>query len=156
MLLLCAAGCARAALTDAEVIGLVEHEAKASVECFVTGDFRRLAEHTLPQVVQGMGGVEAMARRLEQGMAAGPRVTGVEVRPATIHRRASTIYAVVPFTLEVTTLGILPSQRDSYLLGVSTDGGRGWHFVDGSGLTRDTLRRVLPEFPPDIPLPERN
>jgi hypothetical protein len=66
---------------------------------------------------------------------------------------AGTMYAVLPTTAELTIQGrTVPAT--SYLLGVSTDGGRTWRFADGVALMHpETQRRILPSLPASLTLP---
>jgi hypothetical protein len=154
-LALALAACAREAPTTTHTVAArAEARAKALVDCFLTGDFRPMADMTLPVVVEGMGGAEAMAKRISEGTKKGPKVVAARVSTATVHRRGDTIYGFVPFTLEFG--GLLGTQaQESWLLGVSRDEGRTWHFLDGITLTRDKLLRVLPDFPADLELPKK-
>jgi hypothetical protein len=148
-LLLGAAGCGSADLADEAAAKAAKEQAQEVVRCFVSGDFHAMAERTLPVVVEGLGGVDAMARRISDGTTGGPKIVKATVEEATIHRHPPAVYAVAPFTLEVEG----PAKRRSYLLGVSNDGGHTWHFLDGAGLTPAKLKRVLPDFPDDLKLP---
>lgn len=137
------------------VAASAEASAKELTNCFLAGDFRPMARLTLPAIVDGMGGPDAMAKRIAEGMKGGPKIVGARAGSATTHRRGDVHYAFVPFTLEFA--GMLGTEaKDSYLLGVSRDDGRTWHFVDGGNLTREKLVRVLPDFPSDLELPKRS
>lgn len=141
-----------APITTAEASA--EASAKELTNCFLVGDFRPMARLTLPAIVDGMGGPDKMAKRITEGMQGGPKIAGTRVGSATTHRRGDVLYAFVPFTLEFAGMPGTEA-KDSYLLGVSRDDGRTWHFVDGASLTREKLLRVLPDFPSDLELPRR-
>jgi hypothetical protein len=152
VLVVVGAGCAPEDAADLAAAQSAEVQAKEVVGCFLSGDYRTMAKLTLPIIVEGMGGVDAMARTVSDGMKRGPKIVNATVGGATIHRRRPTTYAIVPFKLEVEdTNG--RTARDSYLLGVSNDGGSAWRFVDGAGLTPAKLKRVLPDFPEGVTLP---
>jgi hypothetical protein len=68
---------------------------------------------------------------------------------------ASGIYAVVPVTTKIKAQqGIF--QTEGSLVGVSTDGGQNWTFIDATGKDQTELKKVLPildklNLPPEKP-----
>lgn len=62
------------------------------------------------------------------------------------------IFAVVPQTVVMKTVrGRI--QHRSFLIGVSSDAGRTWGFVEGAELNAGNVRELLPDFPPLLSLP---
>ena len=154
LVLLLTVACGPSQHTDQELAASARAQADELAQCFVTKDFRKLAQRTLPMVVEGMGGADKMVARMEAGTKNGPDVTGVEVGTATAHRRGKTVFAIVPFAMKFQASALMPERQDSFLIGVTHDDGAAWHFVDGATMTRDKLARVLPEFPADVELPK--
>jgi len=153
-LLLLVASCGSALQSDEAIAAHVKSLATECTHSFVSRNFDRMADLTLPLVVEKLGGKDAMIRRLREGTKNGPQVSAVKVGTPKVHRTSTNvIYAVVPFTLDVRRLVVFTDSKDSYLLGVSEDAGTTWHFLDGSGLTPEGLRMALPNFPSDIQLP---
>ena len=64
------------------------------------------------------------------------------------------LFAVVPDTLKFTIPGGTLTQK-SFLLAVSEDQGKTWTFIDGAGLVKIKVRDMLPNFPKDAKLPEK-
>jgi hypothetical protein len=46
-------------------------------------------------------------------------------------------------------------HQESFLLGVSTDQGKSWTFLDGAPLEPGMLAKILPELPKDYRLPQK-
>jgi hypothetical protein len=63
-------------------------------------------------------------------------------------------FAVVPYDLEMT----LPAGRAlvrTWLLGISSDQGKTWTFVDGGNLNAAAVKRMFPNFPDKLTLPAK-
>ncbi|SMP73139.1 hypothetical protein SAMN06265222_11631 [Neorhodopirellula lusitana] len=62
-------------------------------------------------------------------------------------------FAIVDTSLSLTSPGGMLTTS-GYLLGISTDGGRSWTYLDGNGVKDEKLRaRVLPDLPRSLVLP---
>jgi hypothetical protein len=42
---------------------------------------------------------------------------------------------------------------EGFLIGISSDRGNTWTFIDGAGVTKEQLARVVPDFPTQLSLP---
>jgi hypothetical protein len=62
--------------------------------------------------------------------------------------------AILPVELEL-RVGDTRLAGSSFFLGISSDQGRTWSFLDGYGLDRQTVKSVIPHFPPGVDLPEQ-
>ena len=121
-----------------------------------------MADLTHPTLVEGLGGRTKFVQRLES-MAADMKAQGFHIlqvtfsEPSELVEASGEVYAIVPFTLEMTAPGDIPGTHPSYLIGVSKDRGANWKFIDGSGVAgdREKLRQVLPNFPSSLPLPAK-
>jgi hypothetical protein len=125
-------------------------------------DHQRMAELTHPAVVNGLGGKERFTQRLAEIAAEmsdkGFGITDITLsEPSELVESRSSVYAVVHFDLRMTGPGGATGVKPSYLIGVSTDGGTSWKFIDGDGVAGDRakLRRVLPDFPDRLELPPK-
>jgi hypothetical protein len=86
---------------------------------------------------------------------------GVEFKSHTVGKPekpvldGKTAYLVIATKLSLTANG-KNVETESYLLGMTTDGGKNWVFVDGAGMSDEKIRdRVFPKLPDGLKLPEK-
>jgi hypothetical protein len=110
-----------------------------------------------PEGLRASGGRAAVLAELAKGKgemaSSGVRIERADIdAPRELAAVDDHLFAIVPqrVTLKVPS-GHLLSR--SYLLGVSTDGGDTWRFLDGAGLDRARLKRLFPRFPEALALP---
>jgi len=133
--------------------------ADALGEAFLKGDFGLVFDHTYDVVVKELGGKEAAIKTVTTGVkkaeADGFKFTAYKVGdPGDPLTEGDYTFIVVPNTLEMTTPEGKGVQK-GYLLGLSTDAGKSWKFVDGAGLKDKKAReKVLPKLPAKLELPE--
>ncbi len=143
---------------EAAKIKTAHEQAQACANATVKGDFAKLADLTHPSVLKAIGGREAMIEKTsaamdqmkQQGMSFDPPKVDA---PKTLTRSGSTLFCVAPtaITIKAPTARI---KMKSFLLGVSTDDGKTWKFLDGNP-GEENLRKILPEIPKDMKLPEK-
>ena len=155
LLAMLASACGEARFDAAAARARAEALAKECGDAMVKQDFARMVDLTLPLLVTRMGGREAMIAHMQEGMQAGkgPRLTRIDIGEPTIHDRGAVVYAIVPMRLHFKVMLFVPDSQSSYLLGVSSDRGHDWTFLDGAGLGDGKVKRILTDFPDDIPLP---
>jgi hypothetical protein len=140
---------------------MAKRQADEAIQATIDGKFSKLADLTYPKVIEMIGGKEKMIARLqtnykdmkEQGFV----FQSAKVQePSALVAAGETVYTVVPFTLEMKVTGGLLSTK-SYLLGISSNKGKSWTFVDGSGISNDekTTRKLLPGLPAALKLPKK-
>ena len=112
-------------------------------------------------VVKKLGGKDRMVATLRSAMqqmaAMGMTLRSASVGDVTqIKESQSQQFAIVPEFIDYTT-GRGSMRMESFLLGISDDGGRNWTFIDGSGISSNPalLRELLPNLPADLVLPTR-
>ena len=133
-------------------------QARAVVEAARRGDAANLIDSSLPCVVAALGGRDSAIRQTAGAFAQlklhGFAVvsSGVE-RPAEPIRSRRVTYCVVPTWVMMTSPhGLI--RATSFLLGVTSDGGRSWRFADGAGLLNARFRsKVFPKLPDGLRLP---
>ncbi len=131
----------------------LEQQAKEIGEALVRKDFQRFAELTYPKLIQMAGGREkfkkAMADEMKQEETQGLEVLSSIPTDVTQFLRVSgSLYAVMPTTQRMKMRGKL---FESYgcLVGISTDRGEHWTFVDpGSGGLKDLIPAVANKITP--------
>jgi len=127
-------------------------------DAFRRRDFARMADLTYPKVIEAAGGRDKIIASLAKGLK-DMEAEGVSVlsstagEPTQIVHVSGSIYAVVPTTLKVKAQdGIF--KTESSMIGISSDNGANWTFVDAGGKDHNQLKSILPaveklNLPPD-------
>jgi hypothetical protein len=121
-----------------------------------------LADLTLPDAVNGMGGKDAFIRFLEREYSdingKGFALTDMVCEESSdLVESSDIIYSVTPFTLYLSGPENSKGIIKSYLIGVSSDFGKNWVFLDGNEINgdRNKLKSMIPGFPDSIPIPKQ-
>jgi hypothetical protein len=141
-------------------LSTVRPQAEAMSKAVLDRDHETLADYTHPRIVEAAGGRNKLIERVRQMMKemdeSGFQMVANEVGdPGEPVVEGGTAYVILPTTLRLKG----PKVRgvaESYLLGISTDGGKTWRFADGAGLSKpEERKRVFPDLPVDLHLPEK-
>jgi hypothetical protein len=139
-------------------ISKAEEQARAVGKAVLDGDFAKVADLTHPKIVEFMGGKDKMVEQTKAAMAK-LKEQGITFKGYTIGKLGEpvidgkTAYLVVPTTVEMAAPAT-KIEAESYLLGVTTDGGKTWTFVDGAGLANAEMKKkVFPTLPEGLTLP---
>ena len=152
-------GCSGASPEREEVLQTMKAKAEEVGRAIVAGDQKTVVDLTHPKVVQMMGSRDGMIILLERTAremkSRRTFIRSVEFEePVDMQGWGDELFGVVPFTLEM-ALGDRRAMQKSYLIGVSSDGGKTWTFVDGAQADRAMVQRLFPNFPNKLRLPER-
>ncbi|HZU37230.1 MAG TPA: hypothetical protein VFA18_15010 [Gemmataceae bacterium] len=134
--------------------------AKELATAVVERNHARVADLTLPTVVERLGGRAQFIRKLEE-MDESMKRDGFRMTKCTVGKltqmtaSGGAIYAIVPERVELTGPGGAIERKSAYLIGVSLNNGTNWSFVDGSSFhgNRNVVKQVLPGFPDQLNLP---
>lgn len=126
-------------------------------DAFRRRDFARMVDLTYPKVIEAAGGRDKMIAALAKGIK-DMESEGVSVLSSTaeapiqiVHVQKWT-YAVVPTTLQVKAKdGVF--KTESSMIGVSSDGGAHWTFIDAGGKDHTQLKSYLPAPADALKLP---
>jgi hypothetical protein len=123
------------------------------------GDYAKMADLTHPKIIEVMGGKDKMVAATKAVMDQ-MKAQQIEIKSYTIDKPGAPVvddkaaYVILPTKMEMAA----PKTKvvsESYLLGTSTDGGKTWTFVDGTGLAQGPVRdAILPNLPKDLKLPD--
>ena len=125
-------------------------QTKQLEDAFARKDYGKVIDLTYPKVIELAGGRDQMLAETTnevQSMEADGVViiSSTYGTPSQFVSDASGIYAVIPVVSKVkATDGIF--QTEGCLIGVSTDGGQNWTFVDASGKDQKELKKILPNL----------
>lgn len=157
-----AAGCSRPALNFEQAAQNFEAQVKEAGKATVEENHERLVDLTLPELIQRAGGraeyikvISQMASEMKQH---GTKLTKMHVSgSAAIVQKAGRVFGTLPYSLETTGPGGASGSIQTFMIGVSSDGGHTWKFMDGLGTKkggRSRVKSLLPDFPDELPLPE--
>jgi hypothetical protein len=141
-------------------LSTVRQQAEAMSKAVLERDHETLADFTHPRIVEVAGGRDKLIERVRQMAkemdASGLQMVANEVgEPGEPVVEGGKAYVILPTTLRLKG----PKVRgvsESYLLGVSTDGGKSWKFADGAGLSKPEARKqIFPDLPAGLRLPEK-
>lgn len=126
-------------------------------DAFRRRDFARMVDLTYPKVIEAAGGRDKMVAALAKGMKE-MEAEGVVVlsstagAPTQIVHASGSIYAVLPTTLKVKAQdGVF--QTESSMIGISSDSGANWTFIDAGGKDQTQLKKLLPDAASKLNLP---
>ena len=135
-------------------------QGQAAADAFLVGDYKKFVAFVYPKLVEMAGGSDSMIELVRSGMrdveAKGFKMLSYtigEPEPAiTIEQQ---LYAIVPTKMRMQSPhGVIASE--SFMIGISRDGGENWTFLGGAGATDEAqLRAVLPEVIGKLKLPEK-
>ena len=142
-----------------EASSTARRDAQASFDAFLKGDVEKFASFMYPGAVKLLGGKEKMVAMLRRGLedmkAQGTRFKSANAsEPEHVVIAGQDLLTIVP----VKQVMIVPDGElhiSSHLLGISSDNGKSWTFVDTVKLTPENVRSVVPHFNPDLKLPPK-
>lgn len=132
-------------------------QAKEVNDAFSRKDFARFMDLTYPKVIDLAGGREkmlaAMNKELKEMEAEGVvLLSSTSGAPTQFIHDSGSVYGVLPITLKVKAQdGIF--QSEGSMIGISTDGGVNWTFIDASGKDLSELKKLLPGIADKLKLP---
>lgn len=134
-------------------------QADETSQAFAKGDYAKIAAMTYPALIDFMGGRDKMIAATKSAMEMFKK-QGIEVvsyktsEPGEIVKGEGKSYVVIPATLEMKA-PVGKIKVKSYLLGITTDEGKTWKFLDGAGLANKELKdKIIPNLPAKLKLPE--
>lgn len=136
----------------------LREQADALGKAFAAGDFDKVADMTLPDVVKLGGGrvqlVAFLKKNTDEMRAQGFNVEAVTSgEPTQVIGVGKEVYAVVPTTMRMKVpQGVLIGE--AFFIGISDDGGESWLFIDGAGMTdKRRLQMFIPSAWDKLNLP---
>ncbi len=154
--LLCVAAGAQEQLGEAAARQL-QTQAEVCGRAFIEGDFERLADCTVPKLVELMGGrekmIEAVRKDVEEMKAEGfEPLSSKHSAPTQVVRVGSRTYAVIPLKFRMRSSKEV-HVSDSFLIGVSGDGGQNWTFLSADSTDEARMKVLLPDVVGKLKLP---
>jgi hypothetical protein len=137
---------------------LVKNQANMVAKAMIAGDYKTLVNHMYPKAVQMGGGKEKMIALvntgIEQMKSQGVTFESVKVdAPDKFYKAGTEIHCLLPETIILK----LPNARiasHSSMLGISSDGGKSWSFLDMNNSSAARVKQLIPNFNPALQIPK--
>jgi len=134
-----------------------KRDAQASVDALLNGEFERFAAFMYPRALKFAGGRDKVIATVQRGFedmrAQGARMESARAgQPEQMMRAGQDLMTIIP----IAQIASLDEDRilfSSHLLGISSDNGKSWTFVDTMKLTPENVRAIVPNFNPAMKLP---
>jgi hypothetical protein len=136
---------------------IIKHQANVLSQAMMKGDYQTIVNNTYPKAVQMAGGKEKMLELINSGISQ-IQSMGISFEaistgaPGKFYKAGTEIHCLVPENITFKT----PNGRilsHSNLLGISSDDGKSWTFLDLNNSSTDKIKQILPNFNPDLKLP---
>ncbi len=143
---------------DDKMTEVVKTEVKKMIDATTGGKYEVVVALTHPKVREELGGKEKAGQKIKEGMEAG-KAQGFtfevkEINKPTVVKNKRNYFAVTPYTMVVTGLGKKATLKTA-VVGVSTNEGKTWKFVNLAAGGEDEVRRFLPALPHELKVPRQ-
>ncbi len=136
----------------------VEQIASKCAKAVVSKDYKTVTACTHHRIVEASGGpkvfedtmADAMRKMAAEGTVIVSATTGT---PGKETRVGTWLTVIIPEKIELRTADS-DISADSYLLGISENGGKTWSVIDIGGMPKETIQSLYPEFAGKLTLPE--
>ncbi|TFF30429.1 hypothetical protein [Mucilaginibacter psychrotolerans] len=141
----------------AQDTAVVKHQANLIAQATFKGDYETVIAYTHFRLVAMSGGKEKLRQLItermkelkDQGITG---FSGTIGTPGKFYLAGNELHCLLPEDIILTTsVGRYLSR--SYLLGVSSDKGKNWTFLDVGSMSADILHQLLPNFNDDLKIP---
>ncbi|MBK0378622.1 hypothetical protein [Mucilaginibacter segetis] len=137
---------------------LVKMQANRLAEATFKGDYNTVIDLTYPKLIELSGGRGALQKLITEKMAGLKKQGIVEFNgsvgsPGKFFRAGDQLHCLIP---EMIILKSVTGHyvAHSYLLGISSDNGKSWTFLDVGNMPDNVLHRLLPNFNKELIIPE--
>jgi len=137
----------------------IKEQAEMTAKALLNDDYETVLKFTYPKVIELVGGREKMVSLIRKGKVEMGQ-QGISFQSVTIGEPSKTvnageeIHCLVPQTIFMKA----PNGRiksETYLIGVSRDGGNNWFFIDAVNLNMENVKRVLPNYNSTLKIPAK-
>ena len=159
ILILLATCLAAQARDDAQIKKIAKKQVDEINQALMKGDAGKIVDLTYPKVIEMAGGREKMIKALEADLK-DMKSKGIEFRSVKVDNPSDPVasgkdlYVVVTFLLEMK----IPEGKlrsESFVIGVSSDQGNTWTFLNAGNQDVKTIKKILPGLPEKLELPKK-
>lgn len=124
---------------------------------FTAGDYASFARFTYPKILTALGGQAKLAEILKKNetdmKSQGMTISKISFdEPTTIIKTKTELQSTIAQHTEIKYRGGR-AVSTSTLIGISTNNGADWTFIDSSNKDLPTLRKIVPTLSPQITIP---
>src|SRR5688572_11812553 len=135
----------------------VKEQAEMTAKSLLENDFETLMKFTYPKVIELVGGRDKMISLIKKGTVEMDQ-QGISFDKVIIGEPSKTIMAgeEAHCLISQTIFMKVPKGKiksETYLLAISKDSGNHWFFIDTVNLTMDNIKKVLPNYNPELIIP---
>lgn len=135
----------------------MQQQANAMADVFINSDYKTYAKYIHPVIVKGFGGATKMSEILSKSMAdlkaKGMTITKITFdAPGTILKSGKELQAIITEHLEMK----IPNgraEKASSFIGISSDNGLHWVFIETSNMETTALRQNFPNLSKSLQIP---
>jgi hypothetical protein len=143
-----------AAVVQTAPIEVIKRAAAKMSDAGSRKDYQALVDATYPGLVKLYGGRQKMIQITKAAMreteASGIKIVSLKIgTPRPPFFSNGRLFSIVPTVNTMAAPGFRITDK-SFLLAISSDNGRSWTFVEGSGLSSELLPKVLPDLGPSF------
>ena len=145
---------------NAAQLAAIKKQAGITANAIITQNYKVLAKYTYPAIIQMAGGEAKMIATMQKGMEQ-MKSQGFSFKSLVIgevgqaKKSGQELFAIVPDVLTLNGNGGSIIAR-SALIAISEDNGKNWCFVDTAPLQKEKIMQVIPNYPRDLPIPEKS
>jgi len=143
---------------DGSMVAFVKGNVQKMMDATCAADFRTVLDMTYPKVLEPMGGKEAALKQIEAAMNSikGQGITFKvkEVGTPTVMKGGKDYYCVAPYSLLMT----IPEKKitmTSAVVGISSDEGKTWKYINLDEKGEKGVRGMLPQLPAEMKIPKQ-
>jgi hypothetical protein len=128
------------------------------VNATAEGDYKTVIEMTHPKLVEMMGGKEKalseVGKAMEMIKNAGMVFTVKEIDTPTLAKKKNELYSVTTYGMQIRGRGKKITLK-SAIVGVSSDGGKAWKFINLDKEGEQGVRDMMPDLPKELKIPKQ-
>lgn len=143
-----------------DTTAIVQQEARRCAQSLLANNYTAIFEYTHERVIEKAGGKQKMMSALELGIA-GMKARDMKLLDAKIgdaqppKKVGTWLVSIIPQTIILQVREKKITQA-SHLIGISSDGGKTWKFIDAGPLTEERLYGLFPELKDQVALPPKS
>jgi uncharacterized membrane protein (Fun14 family) len=141
-------------------LATLKKQAETTANAIVTQNYKVLAKYTYPAIIQMAGGEAKMNATMKKGMeqmkAQGFSFKSIAIGDIKQAKKSGVeLFAIVPDVLTMNGNGGTIIGH-SALIAISDDNGKNWTFVDTAPLQKETITKIIPNYPKGLPIPVKS
>ncbi len=136
---------------------IIKIQAMNMANALIKKDFPTFLRYMHPNIIETAGGKEKVLQRMDTANAIASQLGAVIKKivignPGTIVKYKNQMQVTLPQTSEMTS-GFGNISLETTLIGISTDEGKNWKFIDTSMYNLKEVKKAMPDLSPELVIP---